>query len=245
MNAKLSADEGGKDGPEVPEELRGMRFLDGGRFFMGSDRFYPEERPMREVQVDPFWIDETPVSNAQFSLFVAETGHVTLAEVAPDPKDYPGMDPALAEPGSLVFQRTRGPVDLRDYSQWWSFCLGANWRKPYGPNSTIVGLEDHPVVHIAYEDAQAFATWAGKSLPSEAEWEFAARGGLDRREYAWGDDLAPGGATLANYWQGEFPFENRNVDGWERTSPVRFYPSNGFGLFDMIGNVWEWTSDWW
>jgi len=222
----------------------GMRHVPGGAFQMGSDRFYPEEAPVRRVQVDGFWIDEAPVTNRDFARFVAATGHVTLAEIAPDPKDYPGMDPASALPGSLLFQRTRGPVDLADYSQWWQFSFGTDWRHPHGPDSSLDGLDDHPVVHVAFEDAEAYAKWAGKSLPTEAEWEYAARGGLDGVDFAWGDELAPGGAMLANYWQGAFPFANTLDDGYERTSPVRTYPANGHGLFDMIGNVWEWTTDW-
>jgi formylglycine-generating enzyme required for sulfatase activity len=221
-----------------------MRHLAGGEFAMGSDQFYPEEAPVRPVRVDPFWIDEAPVTNRDFARFVAATGHQTLAEVAPDPADYPGMPPEMAQPGSLVFRRTSGPVDLNDFTQWWQFCFGADWRRPLGPDSDIDALADHPVVHIAYADAEAYAAWAGKSLPTEAEWEFAARGGLDGADYAWGDELAPDGAMLANYWQGAFPFANQLLDGWERTSPIGSYPPNGYGLFDMIGNVWEWTSDW-
>lgn len=210
---------------------------------MGSEAFYPEEAPVRSVRVDPFWIDETPVTNAEFSRFVRETGHVTFAEIAPDPKDYPGILPELVHPGSLVFEPTAGPVDLSSLC-WWDFRLGASWRTPLGPGSTITGLEDHPVVHITHADAQAYARWAGKELPTEAEFEFAARGGLDGADYAWGEELAPEGAMLANYWQGEFPHANSLADGWLRTSPVRSYPANGYGLFDMIGNVWEWTDDW-
>jgi sulfatase modifying factor 1 len=222
----------------------GMRQLEGGRFLMGSERFYPEEAPVRAVRVDPFWIDETPVTNAQFARFVVATGHVTVAEIAPDPKDYPGLTEETARAGSLVFEKTRGPVDLGDVSNWWHFRPGAHWRHPLGPDSGLDGLEDHPVVHIACADAEAYARWAGKALPTEAEWEFAARGGLEDADYAWGDRLAPDGAMLANYWQGLFPFANQMLDGWERTSPVRSYPANGHGLFDMIGNVWEWTADW-
>ena len=223
----------------------GMRRIEGGTFHMGSERFYPEEAPVRQVSVDPFWIDEIPVTNAEFARFVDATAYVTLAEIALDPADYPGLDPADAQPASLVFQRTPGPVDLDDFSQWWAFLPGADWRHPWGRDSSIAGLDDHPVVQIAYQDALAYAEWAGKSLPTEAEWELAARGGLDRAEFAWGDELAPGGAMLANYWQGNFPYANQLLDGWERTSPVRSYPANGLGLYDMIGNVWEWTSDWW
>jgi formylglycine-generating enzyme required for sulfatase activity len=210
---------------------------------MGSDRFYPEETPRRRARVDGFWIDETPVTNAEFRAFVDATGYRTWAESAPDPADYPGMPAEMAHAGSLVFEKTAGPVPLDGFAHWWHFAFGANWRRPRGPDSSIEGLEDHPVVHIAYGDAEVYAEWAGKSLPSEAEWEYAARGGL-MTEFAWGDELAPGGRMLANYWQGNFPYDNTRLDGWERTSPVRSYPPNGFGLFDMIGNVWEWTADW-
>ncbi|MCB2076643.1 MAG: formylglycine-generating enzyme family protein [Novosphingobium sp.] len=222
-----------------------MIHVPGGTFAMGSERFYPEEAPVRTVSVDPFRIDETPVTNAQFAEFVAATGYVTFAEIAPDPKDYPGMPPEMAQPGSLVFEKLPGPVDLTSGSvPWWEFRFGAYWRAPLGPGSSIEGLEDHPVVHVAHADAEAFAAWAGKVLPTEAEHEFAARGGLIDRDFAWGDELAPGGAMLANYWQGRFPYANTEEDGYLRTSPVRNYPANGYGIFDMIGNVWEWTADW-
>jgi formylglycine-generating enzyme len=217
--------------------------LDGGTYAMGSERFYPEEAPVRRVRVDPFWVDRTPVTNAQFARFADDTGHVTLAEIAPDPQDYPGMLPGMDQAGSRVFDPPPGPVDLGSLA-WWSFRFGANWRAPFGPGSTIEGLEDHPVVHVAHADARAYADWAGKALPTEAEWEFAARGGIEDADYAWGDELAPGGAMLANYWQGRFPHENTLADGWLRTSPVGSYPANGYGLLDMIGNVWEWTDDW-
>jgi len=224
---------------------QGMRFIPRGIFTMGSEAFYPEEAPLRRVKVDDFWIDETPVTNAQFARFVEETGHVTAAQIAPDPRDYPGMLPGMDKAGSLVFRPTDGPVDMRQPGNWWKFEFGADWAHPLGPDSSISGLEDHPVVHVAWSDAQAFAKWAGKSLPTEAEFEFAARGGLAEADYAWGDELAPGGALLANYWQGHFPYENSLDDGWERTSPVRSFPPNGYGVYDMIGNVWEWTQDWW
>jgi formylglycine-generating enzyme len=226
-----------------PYEKLGMVWLEGGTMTMGSDRFYPEEAPARKVRVDPFWVDATPVTNAQYAAFVAATGHVTLAELPPDPAQYPGILPQYLEAGSLVFEMPPGPVDLSRVS-WWDFRAGACWHRPLGTDSSIEGIEDHPVVHIAHADAEAYANWAGKALPTEAEWEFAARGGLEDADYAWGDELAPQGAMLANYWQGLFPFANQLTDGWLRTSPIRTFPPNGYGLYDMIGNVWEWTNDW-
>jgi len=218
--------------------------IPGGTFRMGSDRHYPEEAPVHRVTVDGFWIDPTPVTNRQFREFVNATGYVTYAQIAPDSKDYPGALPEMLRPGSLVFAPPDHAVDLRDWSQWWTFKFGADWRHPYGPLSSIAGLNDHPVVHVAYRDVEAFAKWAGKELPTEAEWEFAARGGLDAGEFAWGDDLTPDGRQMANTWQGEFPHENLKTDGYERTSPVAAFPPNGYGVYDMIGNVWEWTTDW-
>lgn len=222
-----------------------MRRIEGGTFTMGSEAFYPEEAPLRRIKVDSFWIDETPVTNTQFATFVAATGYVTVAEIAPDPQAYPDMLPGMDRAGSLVFHKTSGPVDMADASNWWHFTFGACWKHPLGPESSIEGIGDHPVVHVAYADAEAYAKWAGKELPTEAEFEFAARGGLEGREYAWGDELAPDGRMMANYWQGLFPFANQCLDGWERTSPVGSFPANGYGLYDMIGNTWEWTRDWW
>ena len=221
-----------------------MIWIPGGTFRMGSDRHYPEEAPAHRVSVDPFWIDLTPVTNAQFRAFIIATGYVTFAEIPPDPKDYPGALPHMLKAGSLIFDPPERPVDLRDWSQWWTFKFGAKWRRPYGTGSSIADLDDHPVVHIAYKDATAYARWAGKSLPTEAEWEFAARGGGDDTEFAWGDELTPGGRHMANIWQGEFPRQNLASDGFARTSPVTAFPPNGYGLYDMIGNVWEWTADW-
>ncbi|MDI4655842.1 formylglycine-generating enzyme family protein [Xanthobacter autotrophicus] len=222
-----------------------MVFIPGGRFRMGSDHHYAEEKPAHWVKVDAFFIDAAPVTNAQFRAFVDATGYVTLAEIAPNAKDYPGALPKMMKAGSLVFTPPDHPVDLRDWRQWWAFRFRASWRKPYGPGSSTKGLDDHPVVHIAYADALAYARWTGKDLPTEAEWEFAARGGLDGMEYAWGDEFTPDGRQMANTWQGEFPFQNLALDGFERTSPVKTYPPNGYGLYDMIGNVWEWTADFW
>jgi formylglycine-generating enzyme len=218
--------------------------IPGGTFRMGSDRHYPEEAPVHTVTVDGFWIDPTPVTNAQFREFVQATGYVTWAEIAPDPKDYPGARPEMLKAGGLVFAPPSKPVDLADWSQWWRFTFGATWRCPYGRGSHIGGLDDHPVVQVAFRDAEAYARWAGKELPTEAEWEFAACGGRDGAEFAWGDAFMPEGRHMANTWQGSFPHENTREDGWARTSPVRSYPPNGYGLYDMIGNVWEWTTDW-
>lgn len=210
---------------------------------MGSEDFYPEERPVHQVTVDGFWMDTTAVTVAEFRRFVKATGHVTTAEIAPDPADYPDADPALLVPGSLVFNSPPGPVSLDDYTQWWSFTPGADWRHPEGADSNIGGRERHPVTHVSYFDAQAYAAWAGKELPTEAEWEFAARGGLDRQAYVWGDHDSPGGRPGGNVWQGQFPWENLLEDGHERTAPVGKFRPNGYGLFDMAGNVWEWTAD--
>jgi len=223
---------------------KGMTFIPGGTFTMGSDRHYQEEAPAHRVTVDPFWIDRTPVTNRQFKVFVKMTGHITTAQVPPDPKDYPGALPEMLYAGSLVFTPPKRAIGLEDWSQWWSFMKGADWRYPYGPKSNINTLDNHPVVHVAYADALAYAHWAGKELPTEAEWEFAARGGLDGAEYAWGDDFMPDGQHRANTWQGTFPVQNLCEDGFSRTSPVTAFPPNGFGLYDMIGNVWEWTGDW-
>lgn len=233
------------DAPSAESDLTaGMRFVPGGMFRMGSDRHYREEAPVHRVSVDGFWIDRTPVTNRRFSAFVRATGHVTVAETEPNAEDYPGALPEMLYAGSLVFLPPPQPVGLRDWSQWWNFLKGANWRQPYGPGSDIDGLDDHPVVHVAFADVQAYAHWAGKEVPTEAEWEFAARGGIDGAEYAWGDEFAPEGQQMANTWQGQFPNENRCEDGYARTSPVTAFPANGYGIHDMIGNVWEWTTDW-
>ncbi len=216
----------------------------GGMFRIGSDRHYPEESPAHHVTVAGFRIDRHPVANRQFRKFVKATGHVTVAEIPPDPRDYPGALPHMLYAGSLVFTPPAHSVDLRDWSRWWVFLKGADWRHPYGPKSSIVGLESHPVVHVAFADALAYAQWADKDRPTEAEWEFAARGGLDGAEFAWGDEFTPDGKHMANTWQGEFPRQNLALDGFARTSPVTAFPPNGYGLYDMIGNVWEWTIDW-
>jgi formylglycine-generating enzyme required for sulfatase activity len=220
-----------------------MVWVPGGTFLMGSNDFYPEERPVHEVRVYGFWMDEHPVTVGEFRRFVKATGHVTVAERPPEAADYPDADPALLVPGSLVFQPTPGPTDLSDYRNWWSWVPGASWRHPEGPGSNLGGRDRHPVTQVAWDDVAAYAGWAGKVLPTEAEWEFAARGGLEQTTYAWGDEFAPKGRMMANTWQGEFPWQNLMTDRYERTSPVKSFPPNGYGLFDMAGNVWEWTSD--
>ncbi len=220
-----------------------MAWVEGGEFLMGSADFYPEERPVHRVAVDGFWIDRYAVTGAQFRRFVRDTAYVTVAERSLDPVDYPVADPELLVPGSLVFRKSTGPVDLDDVRNWWEYVPGAYWKRPEGPGSTINGRDRHPVVHVAYEDAHAYATWIGKDLPTEAEWEFAARGGFEGAVFAWGNDHFPGGKAMANTWQGEFPWQNLKLDGHEHTSPVGSYPPNGYGLYDMTGNVWEWTSD--
>jgi formylglycine-generating enzyme required for sulfatase activity len=228
----------------VAATITGMIEIPGGIFRMGSDKHYPEEAPSHRVTVDPFLIDAMPVTNAQFREFVKATGYVTWAEIDPDPKDYPGALPHMLKAGGLVFTPPKRVDGLRDWSQWWRFTFGAFWRRPYGKGSHIGGLDDHPVVQVAYKDAEAYARWVGKELPTEAEWEFAARGGLEDTEFAWGDEFTPAGKHMANTWQGNFPVENEQADGFARTSPVRAFPANGYGVHDMIGNVWEWTADW-
>ena len=221
----------------------GMAWVPGGTFQMGSEAFYPEERPVHRVQVDGFWMDERPVTAAEFRRFVRETGYVTVAERPLDPEEYPDADPDLLVPGSLVFVKTAGPVNLDDFRNWWEYRPGAYWKRPAGPGSTINGRDRHPVVQVAWEDVEAYAAWAGKELPSEAEWEFAARGGLEGAAFAWGDEHFPDGKPMANTWQGEFPWQNLKADGFEGTSPVGSFAPNGYGLYDMTGNVWEWTCD--
>ncbi len=239
------ATRGRRDAETTPIERPGMRWISGCQFRMGSNYHYPEERRERTVSVEGFWIEPTPVTNRAFARFVAETGYVTVAEIVPKAEDYPGSQPEALHAGSLVFRPQRHFVDLRRPPVWWDFVEGADWRHPQGPDSNLDGLDLHPVVHIAWADAAAYAAWAGLALPTEAEWECAARGGLDGKVFAWGDELNPGGRYMANTWQGSFPYHDRGDDGWCGTSPVGSFPANGFGLYDMIGNVWEWTADWW
>jgi len=216
----------------------------GGEFAMGSEDFYKDEGPVRRVAVDSFWIDPAPVTNAQFAAFVEDTGFVTEAEKAPDPEMYPGAQSEDLVPGALVFLMPPGPVHLGDFRQWWAWTPGAHWHHPLGPGSTVADMANHPVVQVSYGDAMAYTTWADCELPTEAEWEYAARGGLDGGTFTWGDHDPQETSPLANTWQGGFPYENTQLDGWTRTSPVGTFPPNGYGLFDMAGNVWEWTDDW-
>ena len=219
-----------------------MVAIRGGRFTTGSDRHYPEEAPARPAEVGAFLMDRGPVTNAAFAAFVDATGYCTVAEQPPNPRDYPDADPATLAAGSIVFTPPDPGSTLRFWGDWWRFVPGAFWRRPDG---IAAAHAEHPVVHIAYADALAYATWAGKELPTEAEWEFAAQGGGGDSEFAWGDELEPGGSHMANVWQGRFPFENRADDGYAGTSPVGSFPANSYGLLDMIGNVWEWTADPW
>jgi len=221
-----------------------MAWIPGGSFQMGSGQHYPEEAPAHRVELAGYWIDRAPVTNAQFQKFVKATGHRTLAERPADPALYPGASPDQLAPASIVFVPPAGPIGSGDPYRWWQYVPGADWRHPEGPGSSIKGREQHPVVHLACEDAQAYARWIGKALPSEAEWERAAWGGREGCEFAWGQELHPGGVPVANTFQGDFPHHNSRLDGWERTSPVGVFPANGYGLLDMIGNVWEWTDSW-
>ena len=223
---------------------RDMVWIPGGTFTMGSDAHYPEEAPAHRVPVEGFWIDRSPITNAQFLKFVKATGHRTLAERPADPALYPEALPELLAPASIVFVPPPGPVGQGDPYRWWQYIPGADWRHPEGPGSSIRNRPDHPVVHVAHEDAAAYAAWIGKQLPSEAEWERAAWGGRADAEFAWGAELHPGGRPVANTFQGDFPHHNSLLDGYAGTSPVGAFPANGFGLFDCIGNVWEWTDSW-
>ncbi|MBX2987164.1 MAG: formylglycine-generating enzyme family protein [Bdellovibrionaceae bacterium] len=221
-----------------------MEWIPGGTFLMGSNHHYPEEAPAHRVRVDGFWMDKTPVTNADFARFVQATGYVTFCEKPIEASHYPGARPEMLQPASVVFVAPPGPVDLRDPHQWWHFIPGANWRQPQGPGSSIEQRLDHPVVHVSFADVQAYLKWTSKKLPTEAEWEYAARGGHEAREFSWGDELEPAGRQLANVWQGQFPWQNLEKDGFHGTSPVGAFPANDYGLLDMIGNVWEWTADW-
>jgi sulfatase modifying factor 1 len=210
---------------------------------LGSDAHYAEEGPTREVTVADFWMQSHQVTNAEFAEFVDATGHLTVAELPCDPEDFPGAPPEHLQPGSMVFHRTPGPVDLRHLNQWWTWTPGACWNHPRGPKSSLRNREDHPVVHVAFEDAAAYADWAGLELPTESQWEVAARGGLAAATYVWGDEPEQPGQRLANYWHGEFPYLPDT--GYGQATPVGTFPANGYGLHDMAGNVWEWTADWW
>jgi formylglycine-generating enzyme required for sulfatase activity len=219
--------------------------IEPGEFLMGSEGFYPEESPITRRRVDRFRIARSPVTNAQFEVFVEATGYVTTAERPLSTHDFPGLDATERAPGSLVFTMTQGPVELSDWRQWWSWVPGASWRAPFGPGSDIRGKSEHPVVQVSLDDAEAFCDWAGVRLPTEVEWEFAARGGMDGAVFAWGDEPQHPDSLLANTWQGSFPWLNTGARGWRGTSPVGTFPPNGYGLVDVVGNVWEWTSSPW
>lgn len=226
-----------------PPPFPDMVWIPGGTFLMGSNDHYPEERPVHRVTVDGFWMDRTPVTSARFAEFVEATNHTTFAEIPPKAEDYPGALPEMLFAGSLVFVKPNGPVDRGNIGNWWQYLPGAHWRRPQGEGSSTEGREEHPVTHVTFGDAEAFARWSGRELPTEAEWEFAARGGLDGAVYAWGDEYLQDGRYMANTWQGEFPWNNLEADGFVGTSPVASFPANGYGLHDMAGNVWEWCSD--
>ena len=231
-----------KKEPEINHEK--MVFINGGTFMMGSDKFFPEEKPVHKVTVNSFWMDKYVVTNKEFSDFVLSTNYVTVAERPLNHNDFPGLSEDDLAPGSMVFEKSNGPVDLKNYANWWKWVKGASWKNPQGPESNLIGLENHPVVHVAYEDVEAYAKWAGKELPTEAEWEYAARGGLEGMDFTWGNEDNQLTKPMANTWQGEFPYQNLLIDNYEGTSPVGLFQPNGFGLYDMAGNVWEWTCDW-
>jgi sulfatase modifying factor 1 len=226
----------------VPE---GMVWIPGGTFWMGCEVCeMSDASPVHQVVVDGFWMDVTPVTNEQFAKFMKATGYVTIAERVPDARDFPGAPPENLVPGSAVFSPPEHEVPLNNHYQWWSYVKGTSWQHPEGLGSNLNGREHYPVVHIAWDDAMAYAQWAGKRLPTEAEFEFAARGGLDRKRYSWGDELTPGGKWVANIWQGRFPVKDTGEDGYRSASPVRAFPANGYSLYDMGGNVWQWCLDW-
>ena len=220
----------------------GMIAIPAGDFQVGSDRFYPEEAPVRQVSIASFEIDRAPVTNAEFLQFIDATGYQTVSERPPDPTLYPDLPPEEQIPESVVFLPPPPTVDRSEPLSWWALIAGADWRHPQGPDTNLDGLMQHPVVHVAFEDALAYADWAGKRLPTADEWEVAARGGLVDQDYAWGGEKTPNGRWLANVWQGPFPWDNKETDGWFWTSPIGSFPANGYGLVDVCGNVWEWTS---
>jgi len=226
------------------EKPKGMVWIPKGSFWMGSNDGKPNERPAHSVSLDGFWIDSHPVTNQQFAQFVQETGYVTFSERELDPKDFPGVPKDKLVSGSAVFKQPKKPVSMNNYLNWWEYVPGASWKHPEGAGSNLKGRENHPVVHVTYEDALAYAKWSGKQIPTEAQWEYAARGGMDKKTYTWGNKPKHLKKKMANIWQGDFPYKNKNIDGYTGTSPVKSFPANEYGLYDMAGNVWEWTQDW-
>jgi sulfatase modifying factor 1 len=233
-----------RSAPPGAPPFEDMVWVPGGTFLMGSDHHYPEEAPAHQVTVDGFWMDRYTVTNREFRRFVEATSYVTFAEKPPRAEDYPGAKPEMLVAGSIVFRKPAQRVELSNHHNWWDWVPGASWRHPRGAQSSLGGLAKHPVVHVAFQDAEAYARWTGKALPTEAEWELAARGGLEGAEFCWGNEFAPRGKQMCNTWQGDFPSENLLTDGYEWTAPVGSFPPNGYGLHEMAGNVWEWTTDW-
>lgn len=226
------------------KDTSNMVFIEKGTFWMGSDEGLASERPAHQVTLDSYWIDKYPVTNKQYLNFVQHTGYVTYSERDPDPKDFPGVPKDKLVAGSAVFKSPEQKVDMRNYLNWWFYVPGANWKHPEGFESDLTGRENHPVVHMTYTDVEAYCKWAGKELPTEAQFEYAARGGFEKKKYTWGDQPKHYTEPLANIWQGEFPYKNENIDNFMSTSPVGSFPPNGYDLYDMAGNVWEWTQDW-